>query len=321
MYTRGKFFVAPLMLLVVLYMNLCSSLTPNPSQLNDGKSRPKDTMLPALIANTAFTITYYVNSGKLLTSVAKYFIRALARQDIILALTYSQRSLIAVDTWLDEECGKLPDRYMGYTGNMMPILVDLCALAEDIKMKSFPQMTITTPSGDADSQDTTIACLLPGNSIFQRAQEIRNRITEWRPISHANFSFQSSRVFLFHARSFQAAALLYLHRLLYPPGSSKSVDEMAMRMAHDVLMYISSTPSELKMSLWPVFIAATELLSDEDRGTVLQAYDMIYTQRGTVTSRRAKQFTVERVWKARDAGMEWNWMILVHRYPGECMPI
>lgn len=95
---------------------------------------------------------------------------------------------------------------------------------------------------------------------------------------------------------------------------------MALSMAHDVLMYISGT-AELKMSLWLLFIDATELLGKEDRSTALQDFGMIYMQRGTVASQRTKDFTVERVWNARDSGMDWNWMVLAQQYPGECMPI
>lgn len=256
----------------------------------------------------------------MLSSVAKYFIRAIARQDIIISLTYSRRALVAIDTWLDDECAKQPDRFMGFTGTMMPILADLSALAEDIKHASRGN-AINDSSPTLDSLETTLTALPVGFSIHQRANQLCSRIQAWRPMSNPGSSFQSSKIFLFHARSFQAAALLYLHRLIYPPGSSSPADDTAISMAHDVLMYISGTAAELKLSLWPVFIAATELASEEDRSTALQTYDIISTQRGTVTSRRTKDFTVERIWKARDKGEEWNWMVLAYQYPGECMPI
>lgn len=285
-------------------------------QLIDGESRPGDTVLPALIANTAFIINHYISVGKIPTSIAKYFIRAIARQDIIISLTYSRRSMVAVDTWLDEECAKRPDRFMGYTGTMMPILADLSALAEDIKQE-WAGNAIAPPSSTASSAESTLVCLPSDYSIQQRATDLRNRIKEWGPLSNPQFSFQSSKIFLFHARSFQAAALLYLYRLQNPPGSSNLADDTGISMAHDVLMYISGTPAELKLSLWPVFISATELVSEEDRNTALQTFDMIHAKRGTVTSKRTRDFTIERVWKARDAGINWNWMVLANQYPGE----
>lgn len=70
-------------------------------------------------------------------------------------------------------------------------------------------------------------------------------------------------------------------------------------------MYNSGT-AELKLSLWPVFIAATELVDEGDRRTALEAFDKICRQRGAVTSRRTRESMVERVWRARDAGGEWN---------------
>jgi hypothetical protein len=72
-----------------------------------------------------------------------------------------------------------------------------------------------------------------------------------------------------HARSFHAAALLCLHRLIHPPGSSRAAGDLAIRPAHDVLMPVSGN-AELKTSLCPVFIAATELLDDEDRSIAIQ---------------------------------------------------
>jgi hypothetical protein len=77
-----------------------------------------------------------------------------------------------------------------------------------------------------------------------------------------------------HAHSLHAAALLCPHRLTHPPGSSGAVGNLAIRPAHDVLMSISGN-AELEMSLCPVFIAATELLDDEDRSTAIQAFDTI----------------------------------------------
>jgi|ERR1700693_542611 hypothetical protein len=77
-----------------------------------------------------------------------------------------------------------------------------------------------------------------------------------------------------HAHFLHAAALLCPHRLTHPPGSSGAVGNLAIRPAHDVLMSISGN-AELEMSLCPVFIAATELLDDEDRSTAIQAFGMI----------------------------------------------
>jgi hypothetical protein len=100
-----------------------------------------------------------------------------------------------------------------------------------------------------------------------------------------------------HARSKLRLYYIYIGSSTNQESSS-AADVMALSMTYDVLMYISCT-AKLKMSLWLVFIAATELLDKEDQNTARQALDMICTQRGTVAS----------------------WMALASQYPGQCMPI
>ena len=123
-----------------------------------------------------------------------------------------------------------------------------------------------------------------------------------------------------HAHSLHAAALLCPHWLTHPPGSSGAAVNLAIRPAHDVLMSISGN-AELEMLLCPVFIAATELLDDEDRSITSLAFGMIWMQWETVTSLQTKGFTVQRVWKARDVGRRPDWMVLVQQCPGEGVPI
>ena len=86
-------------------------------------------------------------------------------------------------------------------------------------------------------------------------------------------------------------------------------------------MHLSAMTDQLKTSLWPVLIAGTELTEEGDRKIVLGMFDEIVRQRKTVTSRRTRDFCVQRVWAARDAGLPWNWMDLVEIFPGECLPI
>jgi hypothetical protein len=125
-----------------------------------------------------------------LTSLAKYFIRAIAGQDIIISLTYCRRTQIPIDTWLDEECSQQPDRFMAYTGTMMPILADLCGLAEDIQNEKSTRNMFSNPLAISESLETTIAYLASNNRIGQRATELCERIKEWRPMSNPKFSFQ-----------------------------------------------------------------------------------------------------------------------------------
>ena len=199
---------------------------------------------------------------------------------------------------------------MGYTGTLMPLLAELCALAEDARGNTQNHFII-----DADSLSPM------QDSLSQREADLRAKIEAWRPISTTGVSFRSSRKFLAQAYAYRSAALLYIFRLFHPPQSSQAADRVALGMAHDVLVYTSGPREELRMLLWPVFIAACEAVDEDDRSTVLEVFDSICMYRKTATALRTKNFCVDRVWKVRDSGMEWDWMKLAKFYPGECLPI
>ncbi|KAK0121879.1 hypothetical protein ONS95_010159 [Cadophora gregata] len=308
--------------MMIMLLGLCAL------ELIDSRSEPVDTSLPAIISNAAIIIKHQQDSGLAFSSVAKYFIRALARQDMMISLTYARHPMIPHSVWLTDDSYRSADRFMGYTGTLMPILAELGALAGEMRCGT------PTPSGgdgtdsnashfgdEVWSEEAIFITTNPTLAISQKVLDIRQRLNQWRPIASQNFSFQASRNLLFHAHSHRAAALLYLHRLLEPPGSSEAADQVALGMAHEVLMHLSAMTDQLKTSLWPVLIAGTELTEEQDRSIVLGMFDEIVRQRKTVTSRRTRDFCVQRVWAARDAGLAWSWMDLVELYPGECLPI
>jgi len=308
--------------MMIMLLGLCAL------ELIDTRSEPADTSLPAIISNAAIIIKHQQDNGLSFSSVAKYFIRALARQDMMISLTYARHPLIPNSVWLSDDSYRTADRFMGYTGTLMPILADLGALAEEMRGGT------PTPSGsdganrngshfgdEVWSEEAIMITTNPTLAIYQKVLDIRQRLNQWRPIAAQNISFQASRNLLFHAHAHRAAALLYLHRLLEPPGSSDAADQAALGMAHEVMMHLSAMTDQLKTSLWPVLIAGTELTEEGDRKIVLGMFDEIVRQRKTVTSRRTRDFCVQRVWAARDAGLPWNWMDLVEIFPGECLPI
>lgn len=255
--------------------------------------------IPALVANAAIIIKHNFDSGKAFSSVSKYFIRALARQDMMIALTYARRPLISTHVWLELDLRTQADRFMGYTGPLMPILADLATLAEDIRGASTP--TPWTPyinrSGEMLSEDTMMLGSMEGFNIMRAATDIKLRLDQWRPAHR--LSFQSSRNLLYHAHAHKTAAILYLHRLLYAPGTSDEADRTALTMAHEVLMHLSAMTDQLKTALWPALIAGVELVDKEDRRLVIDLFDRIYGQRRTVTSSRTKDFCVDRVWAGK----------------------
>ncbi|KAL2064362.1 hypothetical protein VTL71DRAFT_4856 [Oculimacula yallundae] len=303
--------------MMVMLLGLCAL------ELIDKSSDPADFCLPTIISNAAIIIKHQQDNGLSFSSVAKYFIRALARQDMMISLTYAHHPLIPSSVWLSEDSCRIVDRFMGLTGTLMPILSDLGALAGEIRGTSTDSSyrVVNQTGEDIWSEEAILISTNPTLAIYQKVLDIRQRLNQWRPVAAPEFSFQASRNLLFHAHAHKAAALLYLHRLLEPPGSSEAADQVALGMAHEVLMHLSAMTDQLKTSLWPVLIAGTELTEEGDRTIVVGMFDEILSQRKTITARRTRDFCVQRVWTARDSGLLWNWMDLVEIYPGECLPI
>jgi len=252
-----------------------------------------------------------------ITQLAKYFIRALARQDMMVSLTRFHRPRISTSYWLDEYSSQHADRFMGYTCTLMPLLSELCALAEDLGA--------TSPSDDC-TDGTVPDSPFPKPfhdpiNIFNRANHLRSELHLWHPTIDPTLSFQSSRKFLMHANAYRSCSLLYLYRLLQPPGSSEEADQTALIMAYEVMAHTSTCDDDLKMSLWPIFLASCEVSSEADRVTAAQMLGSICNARKTATATRTKSFVVNRVWSARDSGLDWNWMILCLQHPDELLPI
>ncbi|CZR69324.1 uncharacterized protein PAC_19224 [Phialocephala subalpina] len=301
--------------MLVMLLGLCAL------ELIDARTEPADSGLPALVANAAIIIKHNYDSGSTFSSIAKYFIRALARQDMMISLTLARQPLISSQVWLEDDFQRQADRFMGYTGSLMPILSDLGALAEEIRGINSQMAAFICQNEEAWSEDALMLGTMESPGIFQKAMDIRARLNQWRPVAAPNVSFQSSRNLLFHAHAHKTAATLYLHRLLEPPGTSNEADRTALSMAHEVLMHLSAMTDQLKTALWPAFIAGTELIDEDDRNFIVQMFDEIHRQRKTVTSLRTRNFCLDRVWSARDVGLPWYWMDLAQQFPGECLPI
>jgi hypothetical protein len=297
-------------------------------KLIDAATPAREVSIPAVLENCASLVNHHTSSGRQISSLAKYFIRALARQDIIVALVRMRRQLIPTAVWLDDGCVTAPDRLMGFTETLMPLLGDLSALAEDIwqcaassQFVNGSQLYSIGPETNAEAFDEAVNLENRNTKIPERLTELRSRIQSWQPSVPPGLPFRSSKKFLAQASSYRLAALLYLYRLQHPPGSSPDVDREALSKAYDILVHTSGPPEESKMSLWPAFIAACEMTHEEDRAAALEVFDSIMAHRRTVTAIRTKKFCITRVWHARDRREDWNWMVLAQRYPGECLPI
>lgn len=340
-------------------------------ELVDRKSTAPETMIPSIIANSSVLISHYISTGREVSSLARYFIRALARQDMIISLIHGHRPQIPTAVWLNEEAKTCADRLMGYTTTLMPLLEELCILAEslrsplllahncqpahderqDIGLNSlkttFQGLNHQEHSDDIntilyEAFDSAIAAPttppiandppVEFDTRMHRAEDLRRRIQHWKPSVPHGMSFRKSRRFLIQANCYRAGALLYLFRLLHPPvirpvaeaPECSAIDGEATAMAHELLLFLgppSGRGDEAKMLLWPVFIAACEMLAEEDRQMVLDVFDAILQQRKTATVQRTKSFVLNRVWPARDNGREWSWWALAQEFPGECMPI
>ncbi|KGM92616.1 uncharacterized protein PADG_11066 [Paracoccidioides brasiliensis Pb18] len=105
----------------------------------------------------------------------------------------------------------------------MPLLQKLRALAEDVRPISSSDMAI--PSSIIVQSQLSVSC---EGSKLERTGSLQNRISCWRPFGIRNAPARSPREFLLQAKyTCRSAALLYLHRLLHPPGNSGAANATA----------------------------------------------------------------------------------------------
>ncbi|KAL4959577.1 uncharacterized protein BDV14DRAFT_184469 [Aspergillus stella-maris] len=82
------------------------------------------------------------------------------------------------------------------------------------------------------------------------------------------------------------------------------------------MIHISGSPHDIKLTLWPLFIAACELETPEDREHTTHRFDDICYARPIATARHTRAFVVDTIWPARDSGNNWDWM-----HFSQCAPI
>lgn len=148
------------------------------------------------------------------------------------------------------------------------------------------------------------------SNLAEREAAIRAQLLMWRPIHDSSLSIQTSRTLLLHASAWRAAALLYLYRLFNRPGSSREADQTALSMAYEVMMHINGPAEDVKLSLWPLFVAACELDQPEDRALAAALFGEMCHARPIMTARRTREFVMDQIWPARDRGEVWDWMRL-----------
>ncbi|EXJ80450.1 hypothetical protein A1O1_08595 [Capronia coronata CBS 617.96] len=294
-----------------LELSLCMLLQLTGLEIMDMKPSAGELGLSGLLSGAAMLVNRFFLQDRQASHIAKYFLRGLARQDMIMALTHRRRPWIHTALWLDEECLSSPDRFMGWTTTLMPLLEELCELAEDTRLG------VGWGRGNVGEDDDS----WPTTRRHDYAIDLRLRIENWQPIVTIKDSAAVTPTLLAQASALRLASLLYLHRILYSAGSSPARDQEAIDMGKEVLLTLGVVPEELRTMLWPTFVAACEMRQIEDRVLALDVFDGIYTSRATATALAVKAFCVKRVWQARDTGLDWDWMNLIYRYPGECTPI
>ena len=233
---------------------------------------------------------------------------------MILSLSQLRRNSIKTNTWFDPST-ICTDRFMGYTTTLMPLLEELCALAEDIRNP-------VTTQAIAYTLEDTVSISQPSLQDMAIAS-LRARILSWRWAfgNGDSIAVRSSGRLIAHAYAYRAAALLMLHRVMHPAGSSMESDQEAFGMACEIMAYLKGPPEDLGLSTWPALIASCEFDTEEDREIAVGIFRDIYSVRKTGTSLQTMKFVTNRVWKARDEGNDWDWMRLSQLYPGECIPI
>ncbi|KAL3477196.1 fungal-specific transcription factor domain-containing protein [Aspergillus californicus] len=301
-------------LVLMLLLALCGV------ELVDPRSDGTAATLSALIDNVAMVLAFHTRQGKTPSPMAKYFARGVARQDLLISLSRMQRTRIDPALWLDEYSMCHADRLMGLTTTLAPILSELAGLAEDVRMgRGSSVHGVAMADGDFEGR---IQVPVPvrrsdgDGDLAERATSIHARLASWRPIRDPSMSLHISKMFLLHAYTWRAAGLLYLFRLFNRAGSSREADTEALSMAYEVMVHIAGSPQDIKLSLWPLFIAACELESAEDRAHAVGLFDGICYARPIVTARRTMAFVMDYIWPGRDSGGEWDWMVLAR-----CVPV
>ncbi|KAL4951937.1 fungal-specific transcription factor domain-containing protein [Aspergillus filifer] len=294
-------------LVLMLLLALCGV------ELVDPRSDGDATTLSALIGNVSIVLAVYSFQSKQLSALSKYFARAVARQDLVISLTRMQRTRIEPYAWLDEYSTCHADRVLGLTTTLVPLLSKLAALAEDVK---FILGHHTSSSGEKALGGVTCHDIIRRSDLLEREAYLRAELLSWRLIRDHSLSRDMSRALLFHAYAWRAAALLYLFRLFHRPGSSAEADAEALSMAYEVMIHISGSPQDIKLTLWPLFIAACELEAPEDRDHATRLFDDICHTRPIATTRRTRAFVVGTIWPARDSRSNWDWM-----RDSQCAPI
>ncbi|KAL2204671.1 hypothetical protein CC79DRAFT_1370483 [Sarocladium strictum] len=326
------------------------------------------TSIPMLLDHVSFLITHHHSPGGTLSFVSRYLLRGLARQDLIVSLVGLRRFRVPTYAWLDYDASTKPDRLLGCTATLMPLLEELCALAEELRHQ------ILQPYFFQDSLGLTVGPL-DQEIPWDKVESLRQRLQSWQPPTVKTGSFKTTRKFHVQAACYRAGALLYLHRLVHRPSMPSAdmsshaltapspqfdlddtsgldflqtdstsqelslfslpdplplptaeeqaeVEAEAIHKAHEILLYAGGLPaSDVKLLLWPVFLAACEMNDPEDRAAVLEVFNAILDRRKTVTVLQTKSFVENVVWRARDEGKDWNWMRLAQDHPGECLPI
>ncbi|KAF2493261.1 hypothetical protein BU16DRAFT_75243 [Lophium mytilinum] len=293
-------------------------------ELIDTNYGPGDLSLQILHSTTAVFVNQYLSTGSILSATSKFFLRGLARQEMMIAITQRRRPSIACSVWLDSECYNTADRFMGFTMTIMPLWEEICGLAEDMKRTVSPHSLgsdLLSAGAEATMTTSQAQNSLEIAILHSRAAALRARLDSWHPPSVPNFSGSSSQKFFRHAATYRSAGLLYLHRLLYSPGHSESADSLALSLAYEIFAHLTGPFSWLRLSLLPTLIAACEFKRHDDRRMALDLFEGMYGSRNTFTTDTTKRFVVNRVWPSLDSGEEVTWMELAERYPGECVPI
>ncbi|RDW73594.1 hypothetical protein BP5796_07036 [Coleophoma crateriformis] len=189
------------------------------------------------------------------------------------------------------------DRYVGLSSTLLPFLYDVCILGHRSKHT-----------------------VLPSNSELDEGLEsnfldLEEIIQAWRPSPPVAFAhlFSNHEIILLltHARVYQEAALLILHRLRYPFGSGDREARLrSQNIFSEFEMCFSVTGQYAVSAALPFLVASLEVTDIGQRQEILCR---VVAGKGELfhhVARRQQRF-LEDVWLRRDQGKEFSWFDLV----------
>lgn len=159
------------------------------------------------------------------------------------------------------------------------------------------------------------------------SQAIEHALTAWKPailpkesttdesgISQDGNSVEEARLrsILANAEAYRQSAFIYLYRVIHDYPSTHASVQKRTHLSLLACAEVVSHAGPMSALLWPLFVAAVEAVSEEDRKLARKAFVGTERRQGMRNISRAWEVVAE-VWKGADEGIEVDWRSVCKR--------